>query len=393
MAPSVSVEDWSVVDGWWGLFKQERQFILAAAHFRQMERTWKKRNWESVDDLWEAFKTDRELLLDKRYIRALADVWKADAWTPVDDFWDSYAEQQQAGLIELRKKMKELKEVWAGGASHLDDDPLTTNWRPESRYEGPMRTTVNEEDWSQWLAHLLRTSTGAFARKLLGVSDEPPGGVQCEVVFFGKNSARRADILIEYENTAVSIEVKIGDEQYKKTLHTAELIERHDNRDWSHILLLPKDQLPRLRQTFNEEIDSTQEGAPTIQSDQSADIAVSYWEDVSRALRRTLLDGSEPHSHWEASAYLFITLIEQRILEFYPFSALNLATISERATAADFETTTPESDAALDPEPAAETTESGGRNVPTDLLRLVAFDPTAQINYLKSILDENTTHG
>ena len=368
MLPSVSDGDWSVIDSWWGHFRQERRLILAASHVRRMDSIWKTRNWKSVDSLWDAFEADHELLLAEQHIRELGDDSIADGWTAVDDLWDGYADHQQTDLAELQELMAVLSNAWTDGSSQFDADPLSTNWRPESKYEGPLRTNIDEEDWSQWLAHLLRTSTGEFAQAFLGTPNRPPDRVRREVVFFGEQSNRRADILVEYEDTAVSIEVKNGDDHYGKTPHTAGLIERHDDRDWSHILLLQKDRLPRLRQTFEENLDLSEEEAPTIRSDQSADIDVRYWQDVSRVLRRMLLDGSEPDSHWEASAYLFITLIEQRVLEFHSGSFFNLASGSGTNT---------------------DTAGTDKGSVSKDLHRLVAVEPSAQIDYLRSVLKED----
>jgi len=392
MPPSVPDRDWSVIDSWWGSFRQEEQLVLASTHIRQMDDTWKGRNWESVDSFWMAFEADHEPLFAKQHIRELTDDSKADAWTAVHDLRDSYAEHQQTDLAELHDLMATLSEAWTAGASQFDADPLTTNWRPDSQYEGPLRTSIDEEDWSQWLAHLFRTSTGAFVQAFLGTPDRPPERVRREVVFFGERANRRADILVEYEDTAVSIEVKNGDEHYGKTPHTAGLIERHDDRDWSHVLLLQEDRLPRLRQTFDEDLDLSEEDTPTIRSDQSADIDVRYWQDVSRSLRRMLLDGSEPDSHWEASAYLFITLIEQRLLEFHSRSFVDLTTATGSSGATDSRPTAVDTDPTSDAGTITDTTGADKRPVATNLHRLVAVEPSAQIDYLRSVLQEDHEH-
>jgi hypothetical protein len=52
------------------------------------------------------------------------------------------------------------------------------------------------------------------------------------------------------------------------------------------------------------------------------DITVIYWSDVAQALRRTLLNEVESSIHWSASAYLFTTLVEEQILQFYAFPSL-----------------------------------------------------------------------
>lgn len=363
MLSPVSVDDWSTVDIWWGDFKDSRSQILAPSAISKMPGVATGQHWGSVDDLWNAFEADHETVFADSAVRGILDDTAADAWNGVDEFWDSYAAQQRADLRELQEVMAAVRAAWRNGASRFDDDPLTTNWRSESQYEGPLRTSVNEEDWSQWLAHLLRTSSGAFAHELLGVPNRPPTTVRREVVFFGDDTRRRVDILVEYEDRGVSIEVKRGDEHYWKTPETAGLVEQADVRDWSHVLLLQEKQRSRLQQTFGSDLKRTKNGSMRIRSGQSNDIDVRYWRDVSRVLRRILMAGREPDSHWEASAYLFITLIEQRILGLHSFSF-------------------------VDP-----TTADGIESARTaDIQRLVVADPIAQIEYLESVLQEDDNH-
>lgn len=359
MLPSLSADDWPAIDSWWGNFKHQ-PLILAPHSIREMPDVVSGGHWNVVDSLWDDYEEVHELFFAEQHIRELSADSKQDTWETVDDLWDSYAGEQQDRLLKLQELMTDLREEWADGASQLNEDPLTTNWRAENQYEGPLRVTINEEDWSQWLAHLLRTSSGPFAHKLLGTPDRPPTSVRREVVFYGDNSERRVDILVEYEDFGVSIEVKQGDEHYEKTPETAGLAERNDRRDWSHVLLLQKDKLPKLQQTFGEEFDQLKGGPPAIRSDHFPDIDVRYWRDVSRILRRMLLDGREPSSHWEASAYLFITLIEQRILGLHSFSFVDPATDTNSNMAPT-----------------------------TDIHRLLVVEPDVQIDYLRAILMED----
>ena len=118
-------------------------------------------------------------------------------------------------------------------------------WAPERR---PLRTN-QEENWSQWLAHLLNSAPEHFYSTLLV---EPPASVprrvRCEVGY-GSDSEhdRRADIVLEFPIQGVSIEVKIDDEGYSKTAETAALIEnRAPSLEWSHYLLLPRYKRERL---------------------------------------------------------------------------------------------------------------------------------------------------
>jgi hypothetical protein len=75
-----------------------------------------------------------------------------------------------------------------------------------------------------------------------------------------------------------------------------------------------------------------------------------------------LTDGSEPNSHWQASAYLFITLIEQQILELLSVAQIEAAATPSKATTA------------------------GG------LQQLMAVDPDRQQQYLERLLSKETHH-
>jgi hypothetical protein len=363
MLSPLSDNDWSSIDSWWGSFKQDEPLIFAPPSIGEMPDVTKSHHWSDLDSLWNTFEVNHELLFTDEHVWRLPDSSKAGAWETVDNLWSSYAEQQQEDLLELQELMADLRETWTAGANQFEEDPLMTNWRSNSQYEGPLRTTINEEDWSQWFSHLLRTSSGSFPHELLGTPDQSPTNVRREVVFFDDNSERRVDILVEYEEFGVSIEVKQGDEHYGKTPETAGLIERNDPRDWSHFFLLQKDKLPRLQRTFGDDLYRSEEGLPKIRSKQSADIDVRYWQDVSRILRQILLDGREPDNHWEASAYLFITLIEQRILGLHSFSFVDAAIPS-----------------------------SGDIYPATDIHRLVVAELDMQIDYLRALLHEDHNH-
>lgn len=355
MASPASADDWGCIDNWWASFKRNQPIQLVPSAIRALPDVDWHRYWSTVVPFWSAFEADHEMLLTNSSIQKLSNRAETDAWIAVDDLWNSYADEKRDDLVELEEMMAKLGEIWGQGASQFSDDPLAVNWKSESQYNGPLRTTINEEDWSQWLAHLLRTSSGPFPHELLGTPNRPPTKVRREVVFFGDSSSRRVDILVEYEDIGVSIEVKKGDKHYRKTPETAGLIEENDRRDWSHVLLLQKDKLQRLRQTFDDDLEQTQSDLFRIRSDCSADIDVRYWQDVSRILRQLLLGGREPGSHWKASAYLFITLIEQRILGLHSFSFV----------------------------------ERGGT---TDIHRLVVANPSVQTEYLRGVLDEDTNH-
>lgn len=363
MSLPVSGNDWSEMDSWWDAFTGDRQMILTATQVKRIDQAWKRRHWESVDQLWDGFEADHQLYTTDQFTQRLDQGPKSTTWQVIDPLWASYLEDHQSELVELHRLLGAVSDVWQDGASPFNDDPLAADWRSQSSFEGPLRRAVNEEDWSHWLAHLLRHSAGAFPAALLGTPDRAPDRVRREVVFYGERSDRRIDILVEYEGAPVSIEVKTGDEQYGKTPHTAALIEQHDDRDWSHILLVQRSKHSKLQSTFGDEMVDPPDERPVIRAGDSPEITVRFWQDVSRVLRRLLVQGREPDSHWQASAYLFVTLIEQRLLGFHPVSELC-------------------------PDDAS----AGGRIAGTDLHQLTAVDPTAQIEYLQRVLTEQDTY-
>lgn len=186
---------------------------------------------------------------------------------------------------------------------------------------GPLRIT-HEENWSQWLAHLIRSSTGPFVAELVDESfDAAPVRVRRERALHDEElHDRRVDVLVEFPYRGLTIEVKITDENYRKTPQTAYLTEKHHrgDLDWTHLLLLPESKRPALAETFDTLAEDPERDRPTIRPTDSRtpEISVAYWRDVSRALRRTLASGREPGTHWEASTYLFATLVEQKLLGF-----------------------------------------------------------------------------
>lgn len=162
----------------------------------------------------------------------------------------------------------------------------------------PLRIS-REEDWSDWLAHLIQTSTmGTFARDLFdgncatSVTREASLG----------NGARRADLLCRWSTgkTATHIEVKVGDDAFEKTFETAGLVEaEHLETRWKHFVLLLPEQL-----TQWDRIASSRQT-----------VVARTWSDVALALRRQLWTQEEPIV-WRVWALTFCGAIEQVLLGF-----------------------------------------------------------------------------
>jgi len=252
-------------------------------------------------------------------------------WQELDLWWKAYAEDQQNELIELYELMQELLKEWKQSDCRFDQDPLVQDWSDESRKTGPIRPGL-EENWSYWLAHLFRTSTGDFTKNLFrDWFDAKPEKVQCELVFYDEEGTdRRADILLKYGTKGISIEVKIDDTNYGKTAHTAYLIGNDGHREWDHYILVPKSKKSLMKEIVDSNFRDSDDSHPIILSEKYPNIDVIYWRDVSQALRKTLLYGKNDDPHWQSSAYLFINLIEQKISKIYNKNFVERNVVKER---------------------------------------------------------------
>jgi len=127
----------------------------------------------------------------------LNDNMKANDWEEIDPWWKVHAREQQEELVELYKLMEDLSEKWKRSDSRFDQDPLAVDWSESSNKTGPLNTG-REENWSDWLAHLIRSSPGYFIRELFVEEfDSEPEYVKREKAFQDEEeSDRRADILL-----------------------------------------------------------------------------------------------------------------------------------------------------------------------------------------------------
>lgn len=250
---------------------------------------------------------------------------RAAQWRVVDDWWKQATITNTETVTDLQALFETLNERWRDSPACFNRDPLCAEWRDN----GPLRTT-QEENWSQWLAHLCDTAPPRFTTDLFDVSvTASPNRVQCEVPLSSDTTHdRRADVLIQYPDTGISIEVKIDDENYAKTPDTARLIEHHgQRRTWNHYLLLPKANHGVLRATTGSQLDDreTRSILRGTRPDEP-DVTVLYWRDISHSLRQTLLTDATATPHWQASAYSFITTIETVLCQFAPAPLITNAT-------------------------------------------------------------------
>jgi len=280
-------------------------------------------DWTGVDRWWETFVSSHSIVQTAECTRTLDPQWWTGEWDALDAWWKVHVESRHDQLTELQALLHHLNDLWATSQSRFDKDPLAADWASNSLRTGPLRPN-QEENWSQWLAHILRTGPATFSRSVFDQSfDDQPDRVEREVHLVDHTGMDRyADILVFYGDRAVSIEVKKGDEHYEKTTHTARLIESQFNNQWTHYLLVPRRKQLALERSFPDRLDE-HTAPPMIRSDQSDDIRVLFWEDISAVLRAVLLTRAYDESHWEASAYLLCTLLEQKISRFVPIPVVD----------------------------------------------------------------------
>lgn len=220
--------------------------------------------------------------------------------------WESVQAMQKKVRAALGPTMAHyelLKGKWSRMLEPLGGDPSTLDFNDFL----PLRLS-REEDWSNWLAWLLKTSgTGAFAEVLFGsymncgaASLASPKKVEREVPT--KDHKRRADIVVEWKSGGrTDIEVKIEDKQLEKSRETAgKLAEREPGREWHHFILLTDELLPAWSDGAGKRADGPK-------------INVILWSDIVRSLRECLWEGGESLV-WRAWAWTFCGAIEHGLL-------------------------------------------------------------------------------
>ena len=204
-----------------------------------------------------------------------------------------------------KKKYKEFQSLYSKWDKKLKlygGEPSNFNWD----HFRPLRLT-REEDWSDWLIHLISESqTGYFSSHLFCIKNiaqndySRPGYVSREVSCMG----RRADIIIKWNNGIYShVEIKIGDENLTKTYDTAEVMRSYykvPKNKWHDFIII---------------LESQVEDWVNIENREKYPIQYLIWNDVAIALRKSILISNEPLS-WKVWAYSFLGATEQKLLNF-----------------------------------------------------------------------------
>jgi hypothetical protein len=210
------------------------------------------------------------------------------SWDVVDELRRDAAE---AGS-EQESALNEMLARWHTRLDSIGGEPTYSDW---SAFR-PLRLT-REEDWSDWLAHLVATSKHGFLADML-LDD---GSARAKLVDREVTTVEgpRADLVIAWlDGRRSHIEVKIGDLAFEKTYDTATALQKKygvgDGGGWSdHILLPPADvaqwELERM-------------GRDSVK--------VMTWSDVAVSLRQALWAGLESVA-WRVWAASFVGATEQ----------------------------------------------------------------------------------
>lgn len=204
---------------------------------------------------------------------ALIDQWSAllpdVSWSAIDGF----LAEAETVLADLRNRLRPLLSYWDATLAPLGGDPCRVDWKCFR----PLRLG-REEDWSDWLAHLLDTQTVNLAATLFGNDgDRVLSWCREDPTDDGR---RRADLTIEWSaNSHSHVEVKVGDSNYAKTFDTAACLERDRKGSWTHFILLREVDL----EAWQNEADKPRHAAPRVDS--------RTWTEVAIRLREVLREG------------------------------------------------------------------------------------------------------
>jgi hypothetical protein len=221
-----------------------------------------------------------------------------------DKDWGSFDVLFQLSEKRYEQEKKEifaLLDEWNQKLLSYGGEPAYQKW---GNFR-PLRLE-REEDWSDWLAHLIDSSkTGYFARVLFNFGS-PEKSEYLEIEYAERESSHqgyRGDLVIKWKNgTFAHVEVKIGDPNLEKTYPTAREMRakyRANKAEWHDFILLLDNQL---RQWLD------------IKGEEMTKIRYLTWNNVAISIRKSILFSEEAVS-WKVWAYSYLGAIEQKILK------------------------------------------------------------------------------
>jgi hypothetical protein len=312
----IDPDDWEALDPWWWAHTQAWPATRHADAVRTLDSARVANCWSELDPWWRAYAGSEPHVRGAASSQTLFLKQLANEWSDLDTWWNGFTETGHETAVEIRELLRESNESWERSAAPFDTDPLAAAVADD---EGPLLPGT-EEGWSDWIAKLLRPSE-ALVTELFDVvvEDKPERIIREDQLAKDDGGFRRPDLLLFHTDQGISIEVKLGDEHYRKTEETARLAEdEYEDYEWHHTLLLPKRKESRLSKIVAPEVSSRHDGRLQVKWDNPGPIPVVFWRDVTAAIRTLLRRGDVVNDHWAANAYLFCAAVEQQIMRFQP---------------------------------------------------------------------------
>ncbi len=211
--------------------------------------------------------------------------------------------QLQEQIVTEQRRWRSILEPY------FPEDPSERDWRNFR----PLRIS-REEDWSNWLAYLLESSSSHMLSKtVFGSIGVPESALRPRVVEREIQAGRyRADMYIQWEaGYQTHVEIKVGDKELEKTLETGKALlaeKRGDSEKWSNCILLLEEQLPEWR---------------AMPENDRRGVHEITWTDVAKGLRTVLANPQQESTFWISWAIALTGCIEQTLLGISPVIAEN----------------------------------------------------------------------
>lgn len=319
MDNTVDPGDWVSLDAWWSAYSQIQALGRPCNKEQLISNEWLTSYWKDLDSWWQQSKESSTSFQTATSPQVLGLDQLVDQWDELDPWWSRYSETGSEKASKISEWLSQSNDEWKTADAPFRMDPLAADLTQGHFLRGPLQPS-NEMAWSQWFTQLLGQSPGLVTEVFDVVVEQAPSKIVREEQLSKEDgSFRRPDILVFHADHGISIEVKLGDENYPKTAETANLVERfHDERNWTHTLLLPEEKKHRLDSIVDVPVESQPDGQLQVKWDDPGPVNVLFWRDVTAAIRSILRQDAVVDDHWAANAYLFCAVAEQQIMEFHP---------------------------------------------------------------------------
>lgn len=222
---------------------------------------------------------------------------------PPTQGWSAATSLVRAARSEFGRNLGALTPALARSdrvLARLGGDPARRDWRTFR----PLALR-REEDWSDWLAYLLEGSrTGVLGATAFG-GDPGRWARPARVLREWTLGGCRADLAVELTGEEwVHVEVKVGDEAFRKTYDTgaALRVELGPGARVSDVILL-----------LAPALDAWDDDTRAHRRSFAFEVTPVTWRGVALGLRRSLARGGE-EPWWEAWAFGFLGCVEQVLL-------------------------------------------------------------------------------